>query len=201
MFSGIVSETGQVTAIEQDETNHRMVVQASLFAAKDSSAVRVGDSIANSGVCLTVVELDSEESTASFDIASETLRCTTLDSIQVGSQVNLERSLRFGDRMDGHMVQGHVDAVASVIVSRDEKNTRRFEFSMPKSLRKLIAPKGAITVDGVSLTVGEVGTDSFSVYVIPHTLKETTLRLYEVGSRANIEVDCIARYVARILSQ
>ena len=209
MFSGIVSEVGKIVSLETSAQHARIRVHASLFAEQASveagsansgeSSVRVGDSIAHSGVCLTVVEIDPDEGIAHFDICSETLRCTTLGSATEGTEVNLERSLRFGDRLDGHMVQGHVDCIGEVLRSEDQDSTRRFDFSMPRSFAPLVAPKGAICVDGVSLTVGEVSDTSFSVYVIPHTLRETTIRSLGLGGKVNLEADCVARYVARIL--
>ena len=199
MFSGIVSHVGRVVGLEREGEGAELVVEASLFAESESDPIRIGDSIATSGVCLTVTRLEPEQRRAWFDLSSETLRCTALGSLTLEAQVNLERSVRVGDRLDGHLVLGHVDAVSEVLDLRDEASTRRFELALPAQLARFIAPKGSICLDGVSLTVGEVGETSFSVYIIPHTLQETTATSYAIGSSVNVEVDCVARYVARAI--
>lgn len=200
MFSGIIREIGKIISLEKSEAGAVMHVQSRMFSEEGPSRPAVGDSIAHSGVCLTVCTVDYRKSCASFDLGSETLRCTTLGDASIGEPLNLERSLRAGDRLDGHLVQGHVDGIAEVLELSDEGSTRRMLFSLPAEVAALVAPKGAITVDGVSLTVGEVGERTFAAYIIPHTLNETVLQYYAPGRRVNIEADCVARYVARLIT-
>lgn len=195
MFSGIVQATGTVRKIEQGDQAAVVTLCSPLFAAT-ADGVKTGASVSVSGVCLTVVESGGD--CARFDVVSETLRCTTLGELTAGSRVNLELALRVGDRLDGHIVQGHVDAVASLRSHTFQGETLRFEFSLPRELSAFVVPKGSIAVDGVSLTVGEIGDEFFSVYIIPHTAQATTLGSLETGSRANIEADCIAKYLSRI---
>lgn len=197
MFSGIVSEIAQVIAVDVDETSRRARIQieADMFGRKEP-AVRCGDSIAVSGVCLTVTAL--EKNTASFDLATETREQSTLNALEVGSRVNLEESLRLGDRLDGHMVQGHVDATSSLISLKQEDNTWRCAFSMSEDIRPLVAHKGSITIDGVSLTVAEVSQTEFVVCVIPYTWDNTLFSEYSVGQVVNIETDCVARYLSQL---
>ena len=200
MFAGIVEAVGEVKSRSQNSAGLQLGLSSRLFTDSPDLAPHIGDSICVSGVCLTVVRL--KEGTAYFDLASETRRVTTLDSVQVGSRVNLERSLRVGDRIHGHFVTGHVDAVAKVIRREEESgNTVRFEIALPPSLRSFVAPKGAITVNGTSLTVGNVSADAFTVYIVPHTLAETTFGALAVGDSVNLEVDVLARYVVRALGE
>lgn len=201
MFSGIVRNTGEVVNFESSSSGARLTISSRLFA---EGAV-LGESIAVDGVCLTVVAVDVTKTQAVFDLATETLRCTTfsqLNSTAAGRCVviNLERSLRFGDPVDGHFVQGHVDAVAELL-SREEQggNTIKLIFRLPAILAWGFSPKGSVAINGVSLTVGEVSDESFSVYIIPHTLAETNLRELSPGMFVNIEVDCLARYVRQAL--
>lgn len=200
MFAGMVESVGEVTRITESSSGMRLGIFAHLFAAAADSPSRIGDSICVSGVCLTITEL--EKGVAFFDIASETRRVTTLGAVTVGVRLNLERSLRVGDRIHGHFVTGHVDAVTAIAGIRDEGgNTVRFELTLPAGQRKFVAPKGAITVNGTSLTVGEVTKNSFSVYVIPHTLEVSTFGTLRVGDQVNLEIDVLARYVARALGE
>lgn len=196
MFSGIIREIGQVRSLEQLGENIRLGVHASMFAEEQEDSFCQGDSVSVSGVCLTCVLC--EAGVSYFDLATETRRVTTLGGLTPGRLVNLERSLRFGERLDGHLVQGHVDAVSEVTKVEEQENTFRFEFSLPKNIRCYVAPKGSIAVDGVSLTVGETTEQSFSVYIIPFTMQETTFSQYVAGTRVNIETDCIARYLQRL---
>ncbi|MFN8389780.1 MAG: riboflavin synthase [Bdellovibrionota bacterium] len=198
MFTGIIQTTGEL--VERSVSSgrsaaHLLRIRSSLFDAP-IPAIRIGDSIAVNGVCLTVTEIDS--GCARFDIASETERKTTLGLLAPGAKVNLERSLRVGDPLDGHLVQGHVDQTAAVLTLTHEANTVRMEIELPQELRGLVVPKGSITVDGVSLTVGECQTDRFSVYLIPHTFRATTFSNLAAGQRVNLEADCIARYLQGI---
>jgi len=164
MFSGIVEELG--TVVENSEGKGLLVVQGAVFSGElpgdDSPELpREGDSIAVSGVCLTVTKLLGD--TAYFDLATETRRCSNLGQLAAGDHVNLERSLRIGSRLHGHFVQGHVDQVTRVVSVRNEENTWRYEFTLPSTLRRFIVAKGSVALDGVSLTVGEVSESSFSV--------------------------------------
>lgn len=191
MYSGVVKHLGSVV----ERSAGHLKVESKLFEGVDPAAI-VGNSYAIAGVCLSVT--DCKAGAATFDISSETERRTTLGQLLVGNKVNLEKSLKVGDTLDGHFVMGHVDATASVISITKEKNdTIRFEFSLPKSVRALVAEKGSVAVDGISLTVGEVSPTSFSVYIIPITLQNTTLKDLVAGASVNIEADCLARYVAR----
>ena len=193
MFSGIVQCRGYVDSVSSTgDGGRRLTVRCGFF--KDTeSPVRIGDSISVSGVCLTVTALDGDG--ASFDLGSETLRRTTLGSWNIGREVNLERSLRVGDRLDGHIVQGHVDAVSEVLERDEEGNTSRVLLTLPPVVKPFIVPKGAVTLDGVSLTVGEVIDETFSVYIIPHTADVTTLKVVQPGTLVNVEADCMARYL------
>lgn len=196
MFSGIIREMGTVVHLETGDEKAVLGIKAPMFAADSADPFGLGDSVAISGVCLTVVKL--ADGSAWFDLASETRRKTTLGLLEPGSIVNLERSLRFGERLDGHLVQGHVEAVGEVLSREDEGNTFRFLFSLPPAVAPYVAPKGSICIDGVSLTVGEVSSESFAVYIIPHTMKMTTFDKYRQGTKVNLESDCIARYLEQL---
>lgn len=193
MFSGIIEEIGTVTAVKQSGETYRVDVTAQSFADK----VAMGESIAINGVCLTAVQIEGE--TVTFDISSETLRRTSLSGIKEDRRVNIERSLKVGDRVNGHFVQGHVDQITAVTGISNEGNTIRFAFRLPVDLKAFIVAKGAVSIDGVSLTVGEVGKETFSVYVIPHTFEQTIFSQYKLGDTVNLEADCIARYVKGVL--
>lgn len=200
MFTGIIQATGRVKSISATAAaNGRLEIESALFLATgDRTAPAVGDSVAISGVCLTVTAIENER--ASFDLASETVRRTTLGGLETGSAVNLERSLRMGDSLDGHLVQGHVDAVSEVIAVAEEGETTAIRIKLPAVISGLVAQKGSISIDGVSLTVGPVDRESFTVYIIPHTRTATTLGSFRPGRLVNLEADCIARYVARALA-
>lgn len=193
MFSGIVSSIGRV--IEADKgIDARFVIQTGFPA--DSLAL--GASIAHGGVCLTVVAI--AQGRHSVDVSAETLRRTTLGDWDVGTEVNLERSLKLGDEIGGHLVYGHVDGLARVLAVAPEGQSLRFDFEAPQGLSRYIASKGSIALDGVSLTVNEVAGARFSVNIIPHTLECTTFRNLNPGHRVNLEIDMLARYVARQLA-
>ena len=193
MFSGIIENTGIIQDVESLGDSYRLFVSSEVFG---DDTIELGDSIAVSGVCLTVVEI--KECELAFDIASETLRCTVLGELEKGDKVNLEKSLRVGDRVHGHFVSGHVDSVGEVVEIADEDNTKKFSFSAPESILKYCAKKGSITINGVSLTLGDVLEDSFSVYIIPHTLEKTNFSDFKVGTKVNLEVDMLARYVVEL---
>ena len=193
MFTGIVQAVGRIVAVEPRSEGVQVAVDAGAFAEKD---VAVGDSIALNGCCLTVVAIDA--GTMRFDVSSETLSCTTgLDGI---GAVNLEKALRFSDRLGGHLMSGHVDGVG--VVQRAEPvaegGSVLLEVAVPSELARFIAPKGSIAIDGVSLTVNAVHARVFSVNLIPHTLAVTSLGALRAGARVNLEVDLIARYVERL---
>jgi riboflavin synthase len=196
MFSGIIKEIGTVAKLEIIGDKAQLYVQAPMFSPQAEETMHPGDSVAVSGVCLTVTQI--QEGAARFDLASETRRVTTLGLLDVGAQINLERSLRFGERLDGHLVQGHVDAISRVESIKVEENTSRYVFSMSKQIAAFIVPKGSVSIDGVSLTVGEVAENNFSVYIIPYTMQETTFQNYKNGTLVNIETDCVARYISKL---
>ena len=193
MFTGIVEEVGTIRHLEA-----RSGYQRTTIAVCDVlEGVKVGDSIAIEGACHTVVQFDAD--TFTVESVSETLKRTTLGDCRVGSKVNLERSLKLGDRLDGHMVAGHVDGVGKVKSRTESADNVVFEFEVPNMLAPYIAEKGSITVNGVSLTVVSVTDRTFSVTVIPHTLSVTTLSAKQAGDRVNLEVDMIARYLERLV--
>ena len=176
----------------------RLVIGTSpAFLAEPAPAV-IGASIACSGVCLTAVELGGDWFAA--DASAETLSKTTLGSLRAGSRLNLERSLRLGDELGGHLVSGHVDGVAAVLSAVPENASVRWRFRLPPGLARFVAAKGSIAVDGISLTVNEVEGDDFGVNIIPHTAAVTTFGTLQPGARVNIEIDTLARYVARLVA-
>lgn len=188
MFSGIVEEKALVAEISKVDPL-RIVVQSSL----NHSKTLIGDSISINGVCLTVV--DNQSGTLAFDLLEETLRCTCLGQLSPGSFVNLERSLKIGDRVHGHFVFGHVDQVITLKNRSYDGTSHRLLWTLPESLRALVVQKGSVSINGVSLTVGEVSKEDFSVYIIPHTANLTVLGEMVEGQQANLEVDMLARYV------
>ena len=193
MFTGIITDVGRVRAIEE-RGDWRLYLRVP-FA---TDAIALGASVACSGVCLTVVERDGE--TLAFDVSAETLSKTTLGRWREGTAVNLERSLRLGDELGGHLVYGHVDGLARLVERRPEGASTRFVFEAPEALAGYVAPKGSVALDGISLTVNEVEGRRFGVNVIPHTLAVTTLGDRQPGDELNFEADMLARYVARLLA-
>lgn len=194
MFSGIIGDLGRVRAIIPGGDT-RLEVETGF----DTTTLAVGASVACAGVCLTVVE--AGDGWFAAQASAETLKCTTLGAWQEGTAVNLERSLKASDEIGGHIVAGHVDGVGTVIAAEDEGDSRRLVVEAPADLKRLIAAKGAIAVDGVSLTVNGIRDGRFTVNVIPHTLKVTTLGGLKAGDRVNLEIDLLARYVARLLDR
>ena len=194
MFTGIVTDVGKVKRVEKRGDTH--IVIATQY---DVGAIDIGASIACSGVCLTVTDKGAG-SDRWFAVAAsgETLAKTTIGKWKEGQTVNLERPLKLGDELGGHIVAGHVDGVAEVTSISSEGESKRIVFSVPKDLLRFIAPKGSVALDGVSLTVNEVKRDGFGVNIIPHTLNVTTFGSAKKGSRHNLEVDLLARYVARL---
>jgi riboflavin synthase len=194
MFTGVVQSIGRITRATPHGDGLRLDVDA---GALDLADVRAGDSIAVAGCCLTVVAADGN--TLSFDVSAETLRCTA--GLEAAARVNLEKALRLSDRLGGHLLSGHVDGVGSVarvqaLGAADA--SRLLEVDAPEALARFIAPKGSIAVDGVSLTVNHVLGHRFAVNLIPHTLAATTLAELAPGMRVNVEIDLVARYVARL---
>ena len=197
MFTGIVSDVGQIIEFSKLGARSRLAVAS----AYDPKSIALGASITNAGVCLTVVgvEASGAGSRLSFDVGAETLAVTTLGGWREGDRVNLERSLRVGDELGGHMVSGHVDGVAEILSRRDFDDMAHFRFRAPKDCARFIAVKGSVALDGTSLTVNAVDGDTFEVLLIPHTLAVTTWGERRAGDRVNIEVDQMARYAARLI--
>ena len=193
MFAGIVQAQGIVSARRERGGDVELVVAAE---GLDLGHARIGDSIAVSGVCLTVTQIAG----ASFasDVSRETLGCTTLGGFTSGSSVNLEMALTAGDPIGGHLVSGHVDGIGRLLTRRAEARSERFEFEVPAELARYVARKGSVCIDGVSLTVNEVQGARFTVNLIPHTLAVTTLGGLAAGGQVNIEVDLVARYLERL---
>ncbi|SNB66346.1 riboflavin synthase alpha chain [Arboricoccus pini] len=196
MFTGIVTHRGIVRRVAGEESTRRLEVEPGFALDK----LDIGASVSHSGVCLTVTSKD--RSNYWVDVSPETLARSTIGSWQPGTSVNIERSLKIGDDLGGHLVFGHVDGIASIrkVESLADGNWS-FVFELPPDLAPLVAVKGSIAVDGISLTVAAVDADSFSVSVIPHTYKETTLHDRQVGDAVNLEADMLARYVARQLGR
>jgi riboflavin synthase len=197
MFTGIVSDVGEVIEITPLGDLRRLVVAS----AYDPKSIAIGASIANAGVCLTVVGVEARNvgSHIAFDVGAETLAVTTLGGWREGDRVNLERSLRVGDELGGHMVSGHVDGLAEILSRRDFDGMAHFRFRAPKDCARFIAVKGSVALDGTSLTVNAVEGDAFEVLLIPHTLAVTTWDGRKADDRVNIEVDQMARYAARLI--
>ena len=194
MFTGIIEAVGNIAAMEPRGGDQRVRVQTGKL---DLGDVALGDSIATSGVCLTVIDLPGDGYWA--DVSGETLACTALGGLRVGAAVNLEKALTPTTRLGGHLVSGHVDGVGTVESRDSEARSVRFGIRAPDALARYIAAKGSICVDGVSLTVNAVSGAVFSLNIVPHTLAETTLDALRVGSRVNLEVDLIARYLERLV--
>jgi riboflavin synthase len=199
MFTGIITDVGRVTAVERRNDVNRITIDS----AYDASTIAIGASIACAGVCLTVISLDPQpDGRVRFDVeaAPETLELTDVGHWEPGKCINLERSLKLGDELGGHMVSGHVDGIATIVSREDLGETTRFVFEAPHRLAKFIATKGSVALDGTSLTVNWVEGDRFSVLLIPHTLTEdvTTWGSRKVGDPIHLEVDQMARYVARL---
>lgn len=197
MFTGIVTNIGEVRSVKPRADNlHRITV----FCSYPRAEIVQGASIACSGVCLTVVDAGEEDGRTWFavDAAAETLRLTTAGRWRHGSKINLERPLKFGDELGGHMVAGHIDGVATVIARENMTDMARLSLRAPADLTRFIAPKGSVALDGVSLTVNAVEGDTFSVLIIPHTLQVTTFGALRKDDDVNLEVDTMARYAARL---
>jgi len=191
MFTGIVTDVGRVRAVRETNRDMRFEIETKF----DLSTVDIGASISHAGCCLTVVEKGADW--FAVEVSGETLGLTTLSDWTEGRPVNLERAARVGDELGGHIVSGHVDGVGEVLSIESEGGSHRVRIRAPRPLHRFIAPKGSITVEGVSLTVNEVEDDVFGVNLIPHTWEVTTLGTLKAGSKVNLEIDMLARYLAR----
>jgi riboflavin synthase len=194
MFTGIIQAIGTIAALEPKGEDVRVRVQTGKL---DLTDVQLGDSIAVNGVCLTAVDLPGDGFWA--DVSGETLSRTTFAGLQKGSQANLEKALTPTTRLGGHMVSGHVDGIGEVVSRQSDGRSERFAIRAPVELARYIAEKGSICVDGISLTVNEVNGAEFELNIVPHTLIETTMSEFKPGTRINLEVDIIARYLERLL--
>ncbi len=195
MFTGLIEEVGAVRQMRRSGDGARITVATAL----PMEEITLGESIAVNGVCLTVVSFGSGSFAA--DVSPESLERSTLGELSAGAPVNLERALRLSDRLGGHLVSGHIDGVATVVERRQDRNAVRFTFRVPDALSRYLVEKGSVAVDGISLTVNEVGEETFGLAVIPHTLAVTTLKDLRPGGRVNIETDLIAKYVERLLGK
>ena len=191
MFTGIITDIGRIERLE-----HRGDLRARIATAYDTETIDIGASIACDGVCLTAVALG--QGWFDVDISAESVSVTTIQFWQEGQRINLERALKVGDELGGHIVSGHVDGMAEIVAMRPEGDSTRFTFRAPEALAKFIAPKGSVALNGTSLTVNEVAGCDFGVNIIPHTQQVTTWGGAKVGDRVNLEIDTLARYVARL---
>jgi riboflavin synthase len=191
MFTGIITDIGRIERLE-----HRGDLRARIATAYDTETIDIGASIACDGVCLTAVALG--QGWFDVDISAESVSVTTIQFWQEGQRINLERALKVGDELGGHIVSGHVDGMAEIVAMRPEGDSTRFTFRAPETLAKFIAPKGSVALNGTSLTVNEVAGCNFGVNIIPHTQQVTTWGAARVGDRVNLEIDTLARYVARL---
>lgn len=200
MFTGIIEAVGTIKAININAQGARLVIATNSL---DMSDVKLGDSIATNGICLTVV--DHDQHTYSADVSNETLQRTGFAQYKVGMHVNLEKAMLASTRFGGHMVSGHVDGISEVLSITNNGNSIEYWLSMPNDLAHYIAEKGSVTVDGTSLTVNALseqsGNNKFRLTIVPHTVKETVFAYYQVGTKVNLEVDLIARYLERLLTK
>ena len=198
MFTGIVTDIGEVIAVEPRAEGLRRLKIACSYPR---DGIAIGASISHSGVCLTVVETASagNRTAISVDAAAETLRMTTAGAWKQGTRLNLERAMKVGDELGGHIVAGHVDGVAELVSRENLPDMAKLTLRAPRELMRFVATKGSVALDGVSLTVNEVTADTFSVLIIPHTLAVTTLGAARAGDRLNLEIDLMARYAARLM--
>ncbi|MEX2523938.1 MAG: riboflavin synthase [Gammaproteobacteria bacterium] len=195
MFTGIITAIGRITAVEEQGEDRRLAVETGKPELDDISA---GDSISVNGVCLTVTSIQGDIFHA--DLSRETLACTTFGNAAVGNRVNLEKAMQLSDRLGGHLVSGHTDGVGRIVEMQEDARSVRYIIEAPEELSRYICKKGSICVDGVSLTVNEVREHHFYVNIIPHTMDETIFPDYSSGTRVNLEVDIIARYLERLYS-
>jgi len=194
MFTGIIEAVGTIKAININGQGARLVIATNNL---DMNDVKLGDSIATNGICLTVVDYDQHSYSA--DVSNETLQRTGFANYSVGMQVNLEKAMLASTRFGGHMVSGHVDGISEVLSITNNGNSIEYWLSMPSDLAHYIAEKGSVTIDGTSLTVNALSDSKFRLTIVPHTVKETIFAHYQVGTKVNLEVDLIARYLERLL--
>jgi riboflavin synthase len=199
MFTGIVTDIGEIRAVESHEDLRRLTIACSYHP----DTIQIGASIACAGVCMTVTARGADDKGCWFavDAGAETLAVTTVSRWSEGRKINLERSLKVGDELGGHIVMGHIDGIADIVKREDLVDMARLAIRAPASLSRFIAPKGSIALDGVSLTVNAVEGDTFSVFIIPHTLKVSTLGGVRKNDILNVEIDVMARYAARLLDR
>lgn len=199
MFTGIITDVGEIVAVDPRAAGVRLRIATTY----DPDSIALGASIACGGPCLTVVERGSAGNRAFFDVeaSTETLARTTMNEWGQGTRLNLERALKVGDELGGHIVSGHIDGVARIVERCDEADMARFTFEAPSDLARFIAEKGSVALDGTSLTVNTVDRREFEVMIIPHTLAVTTWGERRAGDRVNLEIDMLARYVARLNSE
>jgi riboflavin synthase len=195
VFTGIIESVGSISKIEQVNGDARFTIDTGKL---DMADVKIGDSIACNGVCLTAVELGARYYVA--DVSAESLSVTTLGELSVGSPVNLEKALRLQDRLGGHLVSGHVDGVGEVLSIEQDARSWRYQIQAPVALAKYIAAKGSICLNGISLTVNKVEGTNFDINIVPHTRQETTIKDLQIGSKVNLEVDLLARYLERMMT-
>jgi len=196
MFTGIIESVGRIKKIEPVGGDMRLSVDA---GSLDMNDVQLGDSIAVNGVCLTAIEFDSHFFAA--DVSNETINLTSLKDIVVGSEVNLEKALLPTTRLGGHLVSGHVDGLGEVISIKEESRSVRLIIRAPEDLKHYIAMKGSICIDGTSLTVNKITDTDFEINIVPHTQQQTVIKNYKPGTKVNLEVDLIARYLERLLTK
>lgn len=194
MFTGIIAAVGQVDTLQPQQGEVRLQLNAYKLECAD---IQLGDSISVNGVCLTVVKQQNTQ--LFFDVSQETLNRSSLGSLKAGSPVNLEKALAVGDRLGGHFVSGHVDGLGSIASIKLLGQSWQVKITVPQALQRYIAEKGSICIDGVSLTVNTLTADGFEVNIIPHTLQETIIQQYKTGTKINLEVDLIARYLERLI--
>jgi len=195
MFSGIIESTGRIAAIEDHKGDKRVSITSETLDLHD---VKTGDSIAVNGIYLTVRDCSGKQ--FNVDISAETLSCTTFNEYKVGSKVNLEKALQLSDRLHGHLVTGHVDGVGTIKDRKPDARSEKIDINCPRGLLRYINKKGSVCIDGVSLTVNKKSATGFSVNIIPHTLDQTIISKYSKGTRVNIEVDIIARYLESLVT-
>jgi riboflavin synthase len=200
MFTGIIEAVGTIKAININAQGARIDIATNGLSMSD---VKLGDSIATNGICLTVVAFESSAGNGSFsaDVSNETLNRTGFAHYKVGKSVNLEKAMLASTRFGGHMVSGHVDGVSEILAINNNGNSWEYWLSMPKDLAHYIAEKGSVTVDGTSLTINSLDDGKFRLTIVPHTVKETVFSDYKIGSKVNLEVDLIARYLERLLTK
>ncbi len=196
MFTGIIEAVGTIKAININAQGARLVISTNNL---DMSDVKLGDSIATNGICLTVIDFDQHSYSA--DVSNETLTRTGFAHYNVGMQVNLEKAMLASTRFGGHMVSGHVDGMSEILSVTNNGNSIEYWLSMPSELAHYIAEKGSVTIDGTSLTVNALSDNQFRLTIVPHTVKETIFANYQVGTKVNLEVDLIARYLERLLTK